>query len=57
MPVLTIACPFCGEELAVGLDDHEGRQSLITDCETCCRPMEVRTEIKAGEVTWSEVDI
>jgi hypothetical protein len=51
----TIACPFCGESFEVLLDDTEGEQSLITDCEICCRPMAVTAKISGGELQWSNV--
>tara|TARA_B100000809_G_scaffold236936_1_gene256310 strand:+ start:147 stop:323 length:177 start_codon:yes stop_codon:yes gene_type:complete len=51
----TIACPFCGESFEVLLDDTEGEQSLITDCEICCRPMAVTAKISAGELLWCNV--
>ena len=52
MPSASIACPFCGQTTEVVLDDTEGEQSLITDCEVCCRPMEVRAAIENHEVSW-----
>ena len=51
----TIACPFCGEAFEVLLDDTEGEQSLITDCEICCRPMAVTAKISSGELLWCNV--
>ena len=51
----TIACPFCGESFEVLLDDTEGEQSLITDCEICCRPMTVTAKISDGELLWCNV--
>ena len=51
----TIACPFCGESFEVLLDDTEGEQSLITDCEICCRPMAVTAKISGGELLWCKV--
>ena len=50
-----IACPFCGESFEVLLDDTEGEQSLITDCEICCRPMAVTAKISVGELLWCQV--
>ena len=51
----TIACPFCGESFEVLLDDTEGEQSLITDCEICCRPMVVTAMISGAELLWCNV--
>lgn len=50
VPLADIICPFCGESFAVTLDESEGRQLLVADCETCCRPMEIEAEIQDGEV-------
>ena len=36
------SCPYCGEELSVGLDLSGGaKQSFVTDCEVCCKPIQV----------------
>jgi hypothetical protein len=32
------------------VDTSVRRQQFITDCEVCCRPLEVRVESEAGEV-------
>ena len=55
MPQAEITCPFCGEPFAVALDETEGRQSLITDCEVCCRPMTVTAKISHIGVEWIDV--
>ena len=54
MPSASINCPFCGQTFEVVLDDTEGEQNLITDCEVCCRPIEVRAGILNHEVIWAE---
>jgi hypothetical protein len=56
MPSASIICPFCGQPIEVVLDDTEGEQSLISDCEVCCRPIELRAVIKNHEVDWVEAN-
>jgi len=56
MPSATITCAFCGQSIEVVLDDAEGEQSLVTDCEVCCRPMEVRALVESCEVSWIELN-
>ncbi len=46
----TIQCPFCGQSFEIGIDTSVASQRFVTDCEICCRPMEVRAECEAGEV-------
>jgi hypothetical protein len=37
---LLYACPSCGEENAIGIDQTAGRrQHLVEDCPVCCRPL------------------
>jgi len=55
VPQADITCPFCGEPFGVSLDETEGRQTLITDCEVCCRPMTVTAEISGAEIQWTDV--
>jgi len=56
MPSASIQCTFCGQPIEVVLDDNEGEQNLITDCEVCCRPIEIRARIANQEVIWIEKD-
>ena len=35
----TIACPYCGESIAVLVDAEEAGQRYIEDCQVCCRPI------------------
>lgn len=46
----SVSCPWCGEECTLALDTSQGSQTLITDCEVCCRPFEVRAECEPGEI-------
>lgn len=37
-----VACPSCGEPIALWIDVHGGsRQRYVEDCAVCCRPMQV----------------
>jgi hypothetical protein len=46
----SIQCPFCGQRSEVTIDTSVASQTLVTDCEVCCRPMEIRVESEPGEV-------
>ena len=38
-----VACPFCGENVVIGLDPGGGTtQEYVEDCQVCCRPCRVR---------------
>ena len=43
-------CPFCGESNVLEVDeDLEGDvESLIQDCNNCCRPAEIQVRIQNG---------
>jgi len=50
-----VTCPACGEPTEIGLDDEPGAQSLIQDCDVCCRPIQIRARVTDdGEV---EIDV
>ena len=41
-------CPYCSAPNTVRLEATAGRrQSFITDCETCCRPIQVEVEVES----------
>lgn len=49
-----IHCPYCGEPLTVFIDDSDGSQEYIEDCQVCCRPIVFRlTEELSGDITLS----
>jgi transposase-like protein len=50
-----IQCPFCGQTFEVVIDTSLASQRFTTDCEVCCRPLEVMAECKAGEILNVEV--
>ena len=38
-------CPYCGEVISVRVDQTGGRrQFFITDCEVCCRPIQIEAD-------------
>ncbi|MFO1478295.1 MAG: CPXCG motif-containing cysteine-rich protein [Verrucomicrobiota bacterium] len=46
----SVQCPFCGQESTVTVDTGVPYQRFTTDCEVCCRPMEVVVECEPGEI-------
>lgn len=43
---IQIGCPFCGEQISIVLDLTAGpQQEFIYDCEVCCRPIKIKSEI------------
>jgi hypothetical protein len=46
----SIACPFCGQASEVVIDTSVPNQRFTTDCEVCCRPLEVTVECVPGEI-------
>ena len=53
-----VACPYCGERIAIPLDPSGGRtQEYVEDCHVCCQPCRVRVtydEDGAAEVVLEE---
>lgn len=40
------SCPYCMTAISIRIDHTAGsRQTLITDCETCCRPIEIEIDV------------
>ncbi len=46
----TIQCPFCGQRFEIVVDTSMGTNRFTTDCEVCCRPIEVVAECEPGEI-------
>ena len=41
----TVDCPWCGEDVAIGLDPGSGtHQCYVEDCSVCCRPLLVHVD-------------
>ena len=47
---------FLYSDTLVILDGVDGDIDLVSDCENCCRPINVRATVEAGEVVGIEVD-
>ena len=50
-----VLCPYCGQRFELVIDTTESTQRFVTDCEVCCRPLEVRAECMPGEVVRLDV--
>ena len=53
MDEVDVICPYCGETVAVQLDQAGGAaQEYVEDCEVCCQPWRVLVRYtRAGEAT------
>ncbi len=41
-------CPYCGEVISLRVDSTGGRrQFFVTDCEVCCRPIDIEIEVES----------
>ena len=40
-----ISCPYCGERIEVFIDSSVPEQLYIEDCQVCCRPITIRTQL------------
>ncbi len=45
----TIQCPYCGQSFDLVVDTSIRTQRFTTDCEICCRPIEVVALCEMGE--------
>jgi len=46
-----ISCPYCGELIAILIDDSVAQQNYVEDCEVCCRPVVLDVSIDSdGDV-------
>jgi len=41
---------FCNSDTLVILDGMDGELDLISDCENCCRPINVKAVVEGGQV-------
>jgi hypothetical protein len=39
----TVTCPYCGEEVEIGIEPDVGG-TFVQDCEVCCNPWVVRVD-------------
>jgi hypothetical protein len=52
----SIQCPYCGQRFDLVIDTSLAAQTFTTDCEVCCRPIQVRVECEPGEVLSLEIE-
>jgi hypothetical protein len=50
-----IYCPYCGQKFDLAIDTSIPEQRFTTDCEICCRPIEVAVECEPGEIMSLEI--
>lgn len=43
-------CPYCWEEISMLIDTSVSVQKYIEDCEVCCNPIEIFTQVEDGEI-------
>lgn len=43
-------CPWCGEPNGIELEPGDAGQTLIQDCQVCCRPIELTLSASEGEL-------
>ena len=41
----TISCPYCGENIALLIDDSVSGQDYFEDCSVCCRPIRIQLNV------------
>lgn len=51
----SIRCPYCGQAFDLVIDTSGGYQRLDTDCEICCRPLQVVVECEPGTIVSLDV--
>ena len=49
LPV-TVQCPHCWESIEVLVDPSVGEQEYVEDCQVCCRPILIRTQVDSEGV-------
>ena len=51
MEEIYIQCPYCLQAISILLDTGVyGCETVIDDCEVCCRPIEVSYIVEDGEI-------
>lgn len=45
-----VECPYCGDTLDVRVSTDEEGQSLVQNCQVCCKPVQLSVEVDEGEV-------
>jgi hypothetical protein len=42
---VTVQCPYCGERFETAVDLSAGSFSYVEDCQVCCQPIELTSEM------------
>ncbi len=42
---VVVECPYCAESYETAIDLTAGSATVIEDCQVCCQPIELQTEI------------
>ena len=42
---VSVQCPYCGESFDTTVDASAGAFSYVEDCEVCCQPIELTSEM------------
>ena len=45
------SCPYCWERISMVLDTSVRGQTLVEDCEVCCRPIQVHYAVEDDAVS------
>ena len=48
-------CPYCGEMISMVIDQFNGAQEYIEDCEVCCRPIQLKYKVENYEISQLEI--
>lgn len=48
MDTHVVQCPYCGQQIDVGVDPSVPYQEYIEDCQVCCRPITLSVTAQAG---------
>ena len=43
-------CPYCSQAITMLIDLSVDSQTYIEDCEVCCRPVEIRYNVRSGNL-------
>jgi len=46
-----VECPYCGEMFDVRVDPGEEGQSLVQDCQVCCKPVQLSVDVEDGDIS------
>lgn len=48
--LLSLSCPYCGEEFEIQVTSEEDGQTKYEDCSVCCRPISIHIHMEEGEL-------